>query len=536
VLFRSAHFLNCYLSSSVKSTQQATTSSTSVAGANSTTQNNTSNTAATTSPTNSTTETVANQNDDHQASSGKGLSNKKRKKNQKRNNRSVLQETTNDWANLSSRTLWTQIAEEAAAQYHYEIKLENSEEKLFSKLKLRKLTLLRSFCQKNGVQINLREYNFKQKTFHEDDILNMYPIVKHVPTKATDAYNFFTNGQAKIHQGYLKEGFELISEAYNLLTNVYGALHPEICMCLRLLSRLNYIMGDYNEALCTQHKAVMMCERLYGVDHSQTITEYSHLSLYSFACGQINSSLKLLYRARYLLLVNFGEDHPEMSLIDSNLGLILQAASEYDYALKFLENALDLNKRYFGPKSTKTALSYHLLARLQSCRGDFRTALQNERETYQIYKAKLGEDSERTRDSAQVLKHLTEQAVLLQKKMNEMYKGEKATNVYPPIQIQQPSPQTVLAMLNIINGILYMPASQEEEIDRIKDLFDLNRLQQSGIIAINSARAASANAAATAAAAAISSATGVESNALKAITNTISQNTVKINAQDDDLQ
>jgi protein TIF31 len=128
----------------------------------------------------------------------------------------------------------------------------------------------------------------------------MYPIVKHVPTKASDAYNFFTNGQSKIQQGYLKEGYELISEAYNLLTNVYGALHPEICMCLRLLSRLNYILGDFNEAMCTQHKAVMMCERLYGVDHSQTITEYAHLSLYCFANGQVANSLKLLYRARYL--------------------------------------------------------------------------------------------------------------------------------------------------------------------------------------------------------------------------------------------
>lgn len=111
--------------------------------------------------------------------------------------------------------------------------------------------------------------------------------------KASDAYNFFSNGQAKIQQGYFKEGFELISESYNLLTNVYGALHPEICMCLRLLSRLNYILGDYAEvnfikinttylyfwffglkAMCTQHKAVMMCERLYGIDHPQVITEY----------------------------------------------------------------------------------------------------------------------------------------------------------------------------------------------------------------------------------------------------------------------
>jgi protein TIF31 len=66
----------------------------------------------------------------------------------------------------------------------------------------------------------------------------------------------------------------LISEAHNLLNNVYGPMHPEISMCLRLLARLNYIMGDYQEALYTQHKAVMMSERVLGIDHPQTATEY----------------------------------------------------------------------------------------------------------------------------------------------------------------------------------------------------------------------------------------------------------------------
>lgn len=47
--------------------------------------------------------------------------------------------------------------------------------------------------------------------------------------------------------GFLKEGCELISEALNLFNNVYGAMHVEICACLRLLARLNYIMGDYSE-------------------------------------------------------------------------------------------------------------------------------------------------------------------------------------------------------------------------------------------------------------------------------------------------
>ncbi len=175
------------------------------------------------------------------------------------------------------------------------------------------------------------------------------------------------------------------------------------------------------------------------------------------------------------MLINHGEDHPETGLIDSNLGLILQATGEYDSAVKFLESALEINRKYFGSKSMKTALSLHLLARLQSCRGDFRTALMNERETYQIYRTLLGEEHERTKESAQVLKHLTEQAVLLQKRINEMHKGDKAG--MPQIQIQQPSMQTVLAMLNIINGILFMP-SPEEEIERIRQ--ELKSLQKDG--------------------------------------------------------
>lgn len=108
--------------------------------------------------------------------------------------------------------------------------------------------------------------------------------------------------------GFLKEGCELINEALNLFNNVYGAMHVEICACLRLLARLNYIMGDHPEvrththkpyifltsffpphtllwislhaeclllqALSNQQKAVLMSERVLGIEHPNTIQEY----------------------------------------------------------------------------------------------------------------------------------------------------------------------------------------------------------------------------------------------------------------------
>lgn len=136
-----------------------------------------------------------------------------------------------------------------------------------------------------------------------------------------------------------------------------------------------------------------------------------------------------------------------------------------------MEHALTLNIKYFGAKSLKVAVSYHLVARTQSCQGDFRSALSNEKETYAIYRSTLGEEHEKTKESSECLRHLTHQAVVMQKRMKELCRsGSGASSaVIPPIQIQSPSMAAVLDMLNIINGILFVqvtrtpPAGSGEE-------------------------------------------------------------------------
>ncbi|KAH0561474.1 clustered mitochondria protein homolog [Cotesia glomerata] len=402
---------------------------------------------------------------------------KRRNKRKGRNNGPHQSEV--EWASLTPKSLWQQIKADLKSYYDWETLAPESLDATIEHFNLQKISLLRGFCIKTGIQILLREYNFENKnraTFFEEDILNIFPVVKHINPRASDAYNFYTTGQSKIQQGYLKDGYELISEALNLLNNVYGAMHPEIAQCLRMLARLNYIMGDHGEALATQQKAVLMSERVSGIDHPYTITEYIHLALYSFANGQVSVSLRLLYRARYLALLVCGEDHPEVALIDSNISLILHAVGEYELSLRFLEHALALNLRYHGPRSLKVAVSYHLVARTQSCMGDFRAALNNEKETYAIYKQQLGEEHEKTRESSDCLRHLTQQAVVLQKKMNELYTGKSSLSL-PPIQIQPPSMGSVLDLLNVINGILFVQISQQD-IENLKAEIEKRQKEQ----------------------------------------------------------
>uniref|UniRef100_A0A8C1SJQ0 Clustered mitochondria protein homolog n=1 Tax=Cyprinus carpio TaxID=7962 RepID=A0A8C1SJQ0_CYPCA len=306
--------------------------------------------------------------------------------------------------------------------------------------------------------------------------INSEHFINLVRSPSSDAFHFFQSGQAKVQQGFLKEGCELINEALNLFNNVYGAMHVEICACLRLLARLNYIMGDHPEALSNQQKAVLMSERVLGIEHPNTIQEYMHLALYCFANGHLSTALKLLYRARYLLLVVCGEDHPEMALLDSNIGLVLHGVMEYDLSLRFLENALAINSKYHGPRSLKVALSHHQVARVYESKAEFRSALQHEKEGYTIYKNQVGEAHEKTKESSEYLKYLTQQAVALQRTMNEIYKNGSNASIMP-LKFTAPSMASVLEQLNIINGIIFIPLSQKD-LENLKAEVQRRQLMQ----------------------------------------------------------
>ncbi|XP_077397437.1 clustered mitochondria protein homolog isoform X1 [Festucalex cinctus] len=408
-----------------------------------------------------------------------------RRKSRKRRNKVPGSGDNTAWASLTPSELWKNIASEARSYYHFTIQCENVDQ-VVEKYSIQKITLLREISVKTGIQILIKEYNFDSRhkpTFTEEDILNIFPVVKHVNPKASDAFHFFQSGQAKVQQGFLKDGCELINEALNLFNNVYGAMHVEICACLRLLARLNYIMGDHAEALSNQQKAVLMSERVLGIEHPNTIQEYMHLALYCFANGQLSTALKLLYRARYLMLLVCGEDHPEMALLDSNIGLVLHGVMEYDLSLRFLANVLAINSKYHGPRSLKVALSHHLIARVYESKAEFRSALQHEKEGYTIYKNQMGEAHEKTKESSEYLKCLTQQAVALQRTMNEIYKNGSSASIMP-LKFTAPSMANILEQLNIINGIIFIPLSQKDlenlkaEVQRRQQLQESEKSEQ----------------------------------------------------------
>ncbi|XP_027033032.1 clustered mitochondria protein homolog isoform X2 [Tachysurus fulvidraco] len=396
----------------------------------------------------------------------------KRRSRRRRSRGSVSGEGTavgGAWASLTSNELWRNIQAAAREYYHYCLPC-NSIEQAVDKYGLQRITLLREIAIKTGIQLLIRDYQFDVKNkpvFTEEDILNIFPIIKRVVPKANDGIYLLHCGQASIQQGRLKEGCELISQAMGLFTNVYGALHQDVCVCLRLLGRIYYILGDYAEALSHQQKAVLISERVLGIDHPNTIQEYKHLGLYCFAGGQTSTALRLLYRARYLMLLVCGEDHPEMALLDSKIGLVLHGVMECDLALKFLENALALTSKYQGSTSLKMAQGHHLLAKVYESKGEFRLALGHEKERYVIYRNQVGETHEKTQESSEYLKHLTNQAVILQRTLNMIYKSRSSSSI-TPLTLATPSRFWIVEQLNLVTGIVLIPLSNKD-LETLRD-------------------------------------------------------------------
>uniref|UniRef100_A0A8R1DIF2 Clustered mitochondria protein homolog n=1 Tax=Caenorhabditis japonica TaxID=281687 RepID=A0A8R1DIF2_CAEJA len=391
---------------------------------------------------------------------------KTNKKNGKKRNNQV-------WTSLTTASLWKNICEEAEYYYGYKIDSESLEK--FTELHdIQKTALFRRICRVMGVQIVARDYQLdavsgkKSNIFTEDDIINFYPVIKHHQPFTADAKKTFVRGQHAMAVGGFREAYECIGEAINLMTAVYGVMHPDMPQCLRSLARLSHVLGETTDALNHQHKAAVMSERLIGLDAGNTILEYINLSHFAFGALLIPGSLRPLYRARYLLNLVFGEKHPVMAQIDANIGTILFTIQEFDTALKYLQSADAISKAIGEPKKLKTGLIANLIARTHAARGDFRAALVAEKETYSIYTDVYGPSHQRVKDSGEYLKTLTQQAVTFQKKMLNIGNNTNITDLF---QIQAPSVSSIFEILNIVNGIVIIP------IPGLANLAALEKLQ-----------------------------------------------------------
>ncbi|CAB1319864.1 unnamed protein product [Coregonus sp. 'balchen'] len=351
------------------------------------------------------------------------------------------------WSALSGAELWSLIGQDAAETYDITHGLGSTADHLVEMYGLQKVSLLREFCLKTGLQLRLREYFFDNQTkapIGPDDVLNIFPIVKHVTMTTHDASRAFRAAQSSVQKGMMEQAYERLKEAAYLFGRVSDDLNAEACSCLSLMARVAYLQGQPTEARSVQLKAVVISERVLGFDHPNTIQQYALLAVYVFAGGESALAQRCLFRARLLMLTVHGEDHPYTATLDSCLGLVLPS----EQAGQFLQSALKINTSFFGPTDVHTALSQHLLSQWMCGVGDYRSAMNHEKEALSAFTSLYGEDHPQRRCSYEFLRSITQQAVRVERSLRQG--GDPLT---AEGQSLSPSAETTLEQLALVTGI-----------------------------------------------------------------------------------
>ena len=152
------------------------------------------------------------------------LAKKSLKKKKKKKPTSTKSKTTT----LTPESLWAIIRKEVSERFQYEIQEEED------KMNLLVIPTLRNFCQKLGIKIAAKNYDFVSETpFQVEDILDLYPVVKHPSPKTQDGHDLLEAGVSLLAQGRLDVAFELLSEALVIFSQVYGPMHQATAICFR---------------------------------------------------------------------------------------------------------------------------------------------------------------------------------------------------------------------------------------------------------------------------------------------------------------
>ncbi|CAK7203421.1 Intracellular distribution of mitochondria [Sporothrix eucalyptigena] len=252
-------------------------------------------------------------------------------------------------------------------------------------------------------------------TFSADDIVNVVPVVKDSAPRGSLAEEALEAGKISLSQGQKKIGQELLLESLSLHEQIYGILHPEVAHAYHTLSMLYYQMDEKDAAVELARKAIIVSERVVGVDSQETLLDYLNLALFLHQQGKSALALEYAKHALRLWRVMYGADHPDVITTMNNAAVMLQSMKAYHESRRWFEESLRVSEQVFGRNSLNSATLLFQLAQALALDHDSKAAVNRMRESFNVFREKLGPEDKNTKEAESWLEQLTQNAVSLAK-------------------------------------------------------------------------------------------------------------------------
>jgi len=279
---------------------------------------------------------------------------------------------------------------------------------------IRHLALLRDLCQRVGIEVASKSYDFcSESPFSSGDIVAVIPVCKHIQFTSADGRQLLEQAKAALDKGKLDEAVTTSTSALSKMCAVCGSHSHATANAFSLLAVVLYHTGDFLQAAIYQQKALAVNEREYGLDHPDTIKSYGDLAVFFYRLQHTELALHYVSRALYLLHLTCGSDHPNTAATYINVAMMEESLDNVHVALRYLQEALHCNQKLLGPDHVQTAASYHAIAIALSLMDPplYTLSVQHEQTTLDILEQKLGPDDLRTQDAAAWLEYFDLKAV-----------------------------------------------------------------------------------------------------------------------------
>ncbi|CZR54415.1 probable Protein TIF31 homolog [Phialocephala subalpina] len=280
-------------------------------------------------------------------------------------------------------------------------------------------------------------------TFAPDDIVNVVPIIKEAAPRSALAEEALEAGRISIMQNQKKLGQELLLESLSLHEQIYGVIHPEVARVYNTLSMQYYHLDEKEAAVELARKAVIVSERTLGVDNPETLLNYLNLSLFVHASGETKLALAYVKHALELWKIVYGPNHPDSITTINNAAVMLQSLKDYHESRHWFEESLKICEEVYGKTSINAATLLFQLAQALALDQDSKGSVNRMRESYNIFLNELGPNDKNTKEAESWLTQLTQNAVSIAKHAKDVQSRRirSGLRVSPRVTLGQTHPQ-----------------------------------------------------------------------------------------------
>jgi protein TIF31 len=302
--------------------------------------------------------------------------------------------------------LWESIQTESCKRFAYTLVTDAA-----LAMVLRKTSLLRGICLAVGITIVAKDFDFTSSIpFCANDVLDIVPRARHFPPGVHYLQEMVDNAvDSFITIPKTQQGTEMLNQALETVYLIMGPLNDLASLGHKWFGNAVDRANTNEFTLDHAKRYALIQERLLGLDDIGTVRAYGNVALCYHDSGKPDTALSFMHRSLYLGMLFGGIHELSVPVTLSNLSIILSCVSDEQIGIAMLQQALSLFEKQLNQPMVAQAL--HSLALSYETIGEFKAALQYEKQHYKIVSQLYGADNVRSIRSDQFLRSLTELAV-----------------------------------------------------------------------------------------------------------------------------